>query len=91
MKTIDPATLITNVGALKNLVDLLSDITEFNIPLVFATDNINEKQQSNINQIIDKYRKIELLVPAMYQLSNVVQSELMKLPNDIVTEYEDQP
>lgn len=89
MKTIDPATLITNVGALKNLVDLLSDITEFNIPLVFATDNINEKQQSNINQIIDKYRKIELLVPAMYQLSNVVQSELMKLPNDIVTEYED--
>ena len=89
MKTIDPATLITNVGAIKNLVDLLSDITEFNIPLVFATDNINEKQQSNINQIIDKYRKIELLVPAMYQLSNVVRSELMKLPNDIVTEYED--
>lgn len=89
MKTIDPATLITNVGAIKNLVDLLSDITEFNIPLVFATDNINEKQQSNINQIIDKYREIELLVPAMYQLSNVVQSELMKLPNDIVTEYED--
>lgn len=89
MKTIDPATLITNTSALNNLVDLASNITEINIPIEIATDNINAEQQSNINKIIEKYRKIEFLIPAMYQLSNVVRSELMKLPNDIITEYED--
>lgn len=89
MNTINTSTLITNANALKNLVDLLSDITEFNIPTVFAMDSINVEQKDTINQIIDKYRKIELLVPAMYELSNVIKLEIRNLPDDIITEFED--